>query len=44
MKDKKVRQYRSRQGRSDNQYKASLKVLFLAFVGLILTIIITRWI
>tara|TARA_R110002020_G_scaffold232337_2_gene443873 strand:- start:15331 stop:15459 length:129 start_codon:yes stop_codon:yes gene_type:complete len=41
---KKERRYRSRQGRTDKQYTASLKVLAIAFIGLILTIIITRWI
>jgi len=41
---KKFRQYRSRQGRSDKQYAASMKALAIAFIGLILTIIITKWI
>jgi len=40
-KEKKVRQYRSRQGRSDKQYSGSMKVLAIAFIGLILTLIIT---
>jgi len=43
MKEKKTRQYRSRQGRSDKQYTNSLIVFAITFVGLILTIIITRW-
>jgi ribosomal protein L40E len=34
MKEKKVRQYRSRQGRSDSQYESSAKVL--GFTALIL--------
>jgi len=41
---KKERRYRSRQGRSDRQYIGSIKVLAIAFIGLTLTIIITRWI
>ena len=43
MKEKKVRQYRSRQGRSDKQYASSLIVFAITFVGLILTMIIIRW-
>jgi hypothetical protein len=41
MKDKKVRQYRSRQGRSDRKYSNSLITLMIAFVGLVLTLIIS---
>jgi hypothetical protein len=33
MKEKKVRQYRSRQGRSDRQYESSMKVI--AFGGML---------
>jgi len=40
-KEKKVRQYRSRQGRSDRQYAGSMKVLAIAFIGLIISLIIT---
>jgi|TARA_R110000824_G_scaffold174074_1_gene352162 hypothetical protein len=39
MENKKHRQYRSRQGRSDRQYSTSVKVMAFAFIGLILTII-----
>ena len=31
-KEKKVRQYRSRQGRSDKQYSSSMAVLSIAFL------------
>jgi len=44
MKDKKTRQYRSRQGRSDKQYTSSLIAFMIATIALILTIIISRWI
>jgi hypothetical protein len=40
MKNKKHRQYRSRQGRSDEQYSTSVKVIAVAFAGLIITILI----
>tara|TARA_R100000935_G_scaffold791_2_gene2818 strand:+ start:489 stop:623 length:135 start_codon:yes stop_codon:yes gene_type:complete len=41
MKEKKPRQYRSRQGRSDRKYAESLIVLTIAAAGLfIITIII----
>jgi hypothetical protein len=40
MKNKKHRQYRSRQGRSDEQYSTSVKVIAVAFGGLIITILI----
>tara|TARA_R110000824_G_scaffold64805_2_gene169170 strand:- start:1533 stop:1661 length:129 start_codon:yes stop_codon:yes gene_type:complete len=40
MKNKKHRQYRSRQGRSDEQYSTSVKVIAFAFAGLIITILI----
>ena len=38
-KDKKVRQYRSRQGRSDKQYESSMKVMTYG-CGLFLGILI----
>lgn len=34
MKEKKVRQYRSRQGRSDRQYESTMKVLGFAMLML----------
>jgi|TARA_R110000751_G_scaffold169673_1_gene276311 hypothetical protein len=40
MKNKKHRQYRSRQGRSDEQYTSSMQVTAIAFAGLIITILI----
>ena len=39
MKQKKQRQYRSRQGRSDSQYSSSLKVIAVAFVSLVIIIL-----
>jgi len=42
MKEKKPRQYRSRQGRSDRKYTDSLIVLTIASVGLIISIIIIK--
>ena len=36
---KKQRQYRSRQGRSDRQYASSVKVIFIAFVALLIIIL-----
>ena len=36
---KKQRQYRSRQGRSDRQYTSSVKVMAIAILGLIITIL-----
>ena len=39
MENKKHRQYRSRQGRSDEQYSTSVKVIAIAFAGLIITIL-----
>jgi|TARA_R110000868_G_scaffold16803_4_gene74529 hypothetical protein len=44
MKDKRLRRYRSRQGRSDRQYKDSFKALAIAIIGLIITLIISKWI
>ena len=41
MKDKKNRQYRSRQGRSDNQYSKSMMVLMTAYLGIIIIIALT---
>jgi len=38
---KKNRQFRSRQGRSDKQYSSSMKVIALAFIGLIIITIIS---
>jgi hypothetical protein len=38
MKNKKVRQYRSRQGRSDKQYESTMKAMgygCLAFLGIL---------
>ena len=38
-KEKKVRQYRSRQGRSDRQYQSNMKVMgygCLAFLGILI--------
>ena len=43
MKNKKVRQYRSRQGRSDRKYTNSLITLMISLVGLIITMLIIRW-
>jgi len=42
MKDKKVRQYRSRQGRSDRKYSNSMIALFTSIVALIILIIIFK--
>lgn len=42
MKKKKARQYRSRQGHSDKSYSQSLKVSFIAFLGLIIILIIVK--
>ena len=39
MKEKEVRQYRSRQGRSDAQYESSMKVMTLG-CGLFLIVLI----
>jgi hypothetical protein len=41
-KEKKVRQYRSRQGRSDKQYASSLIIFGIAFGGLIITFLIIK--
>jgi len=38
-----LRQYRSRQGRSDLKYVASLKLFALALIVLIILIIIILW-
>ena len=43
MKNKKVRQYRSRQGRSDRKYTNSLITLMISLVGLIIIMLIIRW-
>ena len=40
MKDKKQRQYRSRQGRSDRKYSDSMITIFVAFAGVVVTLII----
>jgi hypothetical protein len=40
MKNKKHRQYRSRQGRNDEQYTDSMRAIAIAFGGLIITILI----
>jgi hypothetical protein len=40
MKDKKPRQYRSRQGRSDRKYSDSMIAIFVGFVGVVVTLII----
>jgi len=41
-KEKKVRQYRSRQGRSDKQYGGSLIVFGIAFTGLVISVLIIK--
>ena len=41
MKEKKVRQYRSRQGRSDSQYETSAKILGFAALMLFGALLIT---
>ena len=41
MKYRKIRQFRSRQGRSDNKYKASLKIIMFCFIVIFISIIIT---
>ncbi len=41
MINKKQRQYRSRQGRSDKQYESSLRVFGISIVGLIITLILS---
>ena len=38
---KKIRQYRSRQGRSDEQYTSSMRVTAIAFGGLLIVIILS---
>jgi hypothetical protein len=38
---KKIRQYRSRQGRSDEQYTSSMQVSAIAFGGLLIVIILS---
>jgi|TARA_B100000497_G_C7660068_1_gene397548 hypothetical protein len=40
MKDKKPRQYRSRQGRSDRKYSDSMIAIFVGIVGVVVTLII----
>jgi len=41
-KENKVSQYRSRQGRSDKQYAASLIIFGIAFIGLMITFLIIK--
>tara|TARA_R110000796_G_scaffold135086_3_gene251231 strand:+ start:512 stop:640 length:129 start_codon:yes stop_codon:yes gene_type:complete len=41
MKNKKHRQYRSRQGRSDEQYTSSMQVTAIAFGGLLIVLILS---
>tara|TARA_R100001369_G_scaffold54605_1_gene81479 strand:+ start:590 stop:721 length:132 start_codon:yes stop_codon:yes gene_type:complete len=41
MKDKKNRQYRSRQGRTDKSYSDSMTALMIAYLGIIILIAIT---
>ena len=41
-KEKKVRQYRSRQGRSDKQYGESLIVFGIALTGLVISVLIIK--
>jgi len=43
-KEKKIRQYRSRQGRCDKQYESSLTVFAIAFGGIIFTLILNMFI
>lgn len=45
MKNRKrvLRQYRSRQGRSDSKYLESFKLYALALIGLLILIIIILW-
>ena len=38
---KKIRQYRSRQGRSDEQYTSSMQASAIAFGGLLIVIILS---
>ena len=40
MKDKRLRRYRSRQGRSDDQYATSIAIFAAAVVGLALLLLI----
>jgi len=39
-KEKKVRQYRSRQGRSDKQYKSNMIVFSISLIGFLITIVL----
>jgi len=41
-KEKKVRQYRSRQGRSDKQYKSSMTLYGISITGLVITLILSK--
>jgi hypothetical protein len=42
MKDKKVRQYRSRQGRSDRKYSDSMIAIFIGIAGVVISLIIFK--
>jgi len=42
--DKKNRQYRSRQGRSDKSYSQSMMVLMTAYLGILIIIAIIQWV
>jgi hypothetical protein len=39
-KEKKVRQYRSRQGRSDKQYESNMIVFGISLIGFLITIVL----
>jgi len=39
-KEKKVRQYRSRQGRSDKQYESNMIVFGISLIGLFICIVL----
>lgn len=41
MKHRKIRQFRSRQGKSDRKYKDSMKISLFCFVVIFILIIIT---
>tara|TARA_R110000823_G_scaffold166285_7_gene298327 strand:- start:1030 stop:1167 length:138 start_codon:yes stop_codon:yes gene_type:complete len=43
-KEKKVRQYRSRQGRCDKQYQSSMAAFTIAIVGIVFTLILNMFI
>ncbi len=40
LKSKKVRQYRSRQGRSDQKYEDNLRVFAFSFICLVITFLV----